>query len=218
MAFISCRGWFETIPYMNDLILKIYKIMLKDIILKNRSYRRFDQDHKIDLTILRELVELARLSGSSGNLQPLKYILVSDIDNNEKIFPFMAWAKYLKDWPGPAEGERPSAYIILLWDTSICPSKLPYDAGICAQSILLGAVEKGLGGCMLASVNREGLRKALDISDEYEIPLVIALGKPAETVVIDDIGPDGKIEYWRDDKQVHHVPKRKLKELIIREY
>lgn len=192
--------------------------MLKDLILKNRSYRRFDQDHKIDPTVLRELVELARLSGSAGNLQPLKYILVADPKINETAFPFMAWAKYLKDWPGPAEGERPSAYIIMLWDTSVCPNKMHYDAGICAQSILLGAVEKGLGGCMLASVNREGLRKALEIDDRYEIPLVIALGKPAETVVIDDIGPDGKIEYWRDDKQVHHVPKRRTEDMIVKEY
>jgi len=192
--------------------------MIKDLILKNRSFRRFDQNHKIELSTLRELVELARLSGSAGNLQPLKYILVSDINTSGKIFPFMAWAKYLKDWKGPKDGERPSAYIIILWDTSICPSKLHYDAGICAQSILLGAVEKSLGGCMLASVNREGLRKALGIEDKYEITLVIALGKPAEMVVIDNIGPDRKIEYWRDDKQVHHVPKRLLQDLIAKEY
>ncbi|HAD82478.1 MAG: nitroreductase [Candidatus Edwardsbacteria bacterium RIFOXYD12_FULL_50_11] len=192
--------------------------MLKDIILKNRSYRRFDQDHRIDLPTLRELAELARLSGSAGNLQPLKYILVSNIDTNEKIFPFMAWAKYLKDWNGPAQGQRPSAYMIMLWDTSVCPSKLHYDAGICAQSILLGAVEKGLGGCLLASVDREGLRKALEIDEQYEIPLVIALGKPAETVVIDDVAVNGSIKYWRDDKQAHHVPKRSLSEMIIKEY
>ena len=192
--------------------------MIKDLITKNRSYRRFDQNHKIKLPTLRELAELARLSGSAGNLQPLKYILIADPKINADIFPFMAWAKYLKDWKGPAEGERPSAYIIMLWDTSICPSKMHYDAGICAQSILLGAVEKGLGGCMLASVNREGLRKVLEIDGRYEIPLVIALGKSAETMVIDDIGTDGSIEYWRDDKQVHHVPKRPLKELIIKEF
>ncbi len=119
--------------------------MLKNLILKNRSYRRFDQKHGIELSTLRELVDLARLSGSAGNLQPLKYILSSDPKTNETIFSFLVWAKYLKDWKGPAEGERPTAYIIMLWDTSICPSKMHYDAGIYAQSILLGAVEKGLG-------------------------------------------------------------------------
>ena len=192
--------------------------MLKNLILKNRSYRRFDQKHKIEILTLRELVDLARLSGSAGNLQPLKYILSSDPKTNGTIFPFLVWAKYLKDWKGPAEGERPTAYIIMLWDTSICPSKVHYDAGIYAQSILLGAAEKGLGGCLLASVDREGLRKTLEIDDKYEIPMVIALGKPAETVNIDDIGPDGNIKYWRDEKQVHHVPKRLLSEIIIKEY
>ncbi len=192
--------------------------MLKELILKNRSYRRFDQNHKIELSTLRELVELARLSGSAGNLQPIKYILVSDGKTNEQVFPFLAWAKYLKDWKGPKEGERPSAYIIMLWDTTICPSKMHYDAGIAAQSILMGAVEKGWGGCLLASVNREGLRKTLDIDDKYEILLVIALGQPVEKVVLEEIGPEGKVEYWRDDGQVHHVPKRRLDDIIAREY
>ena len=192
--------------------------MIKELISRNRSYRRFKQDHRIDLNALRELVELARLSGSAGNLQPLKYILVSDGKTNEQVFPFLAWAKYLKDWKGPKEGERPSAYIIMLWDTSICPSKMHYDAGIAAQSILMGAVEKGWGGCLLASVNREGLRKGLGIDQKYEIPLVIALGKPAETVVIEDVDDNRSKEYWRDDGQVHHVPKRRLDDIIVREY
>jgi nitroreductase len=191
--------------------------MLKELILKNRSYRRFDQKHKIDISVLRELAELARLSGSAGNFQPLKYILCSDPETCKDIFSFMSWAKYLKDWSGPTEGEQPTAYIIMLWDTSICPSKMHYDAGIFAQSILLGAVEKGLGGCMLASVNRVGLRKMLIIDEKYEIPLVLALGKPNETVVIDDIGSNGKIEYWRDEKGAHHVPKRMLKDIIVKE-
>lgn len=191
---------------------------VKELISKNRSFRRFDQSHAVPAGVLRELVELARLSSSAGNLQPLKYILVTDPRANQAIFPYMAWARYLKEWPGPIEGERPSAYIIMLWDTSICPSKMHYDAGICAQSIMLGAAEKGLGGCMLASVNREGLRAALEIGERYEIPLVLALGKPAEEVMLEDIGPEGRIEYWRDGNGVHHVPKRKLKELIIREF
>lgn len=191
--------------------------MIKKLILRNRSYRRFNQNHRIDLNILRGLVDLARLSGSAGNLQPLKYILVSDSENDKKVFSLLAWAKYFKDWQGPKEGERPSAYIIMLWDTSICPSKMHYDAGIAAQSILLGAVEKDLGGCLLASVDREGLRKALGINEKYEILLVIALGRTAETVVIEDVAVNQSIEYWRDDAQVHHVPKRGLDDIIVRE-
>jgi len=188
--------------------------MIRDLILKNRSYRRFDQKVAVGIETLRELVDLARLSASGGNLQPLKYILSCDPQRNALIFSHLAWAGYLEDWPGPSEGERPSAYIIMLGDTEISRS-FGYDAGIAAQSILLGATEKGLGGCIIGSIDREGLRKALEIPPRYEILLVLALGKPRERVVIETVGPDGDIRYWRDREGVHHVPKRPLDEIII---
>ena len=188
--------------------------MLKDLVVKNRSYRRFHQEVAISRATLEELVDLARLSASGGNVQPLKYILSSDPDTNARIFPHLAWAGSLKDWPGPAEGERPSAYIILLCDTEVSKSH-GCDQGIAAQSMLLGAAEKGLGGCMIGSVKRQELCKALDIPARYELVLVVALGKPKETVVLDTVGPDGDTKYWRDKDQVHHVPKRPLDEIIV---
>lgn len=188
--------------------------MLRDLVLKNRSYRRFHQEITIERETLRELVDLARLSASALNLQPLKYILSCDPQTNGKIFPHLGWAGYLKDWPGPDEGERPSAYIIILGDTHISRS-FGCDHGIAAQSILLGATEKGLGGCMIATVNRQELSKAIGIPARYEILLVIALGKPKEKVVIEPVGLDGNIRYWRDSQGVHHVPKRALDEIII---
>jgi len=188
--------------------------MLKELILRNRSYRRFHQNVAIDRATLEELVELARLSASGGNVQPLKYVLASDPERNAQIFPHLAWAGYLKDWPGPTEGERPSAYIIILCDTEVSKSS-GCDHGIAAQSILLGAAEKGLGGCMIGSVKRQELCSALDIPGRYELLLVLALGKPKDTVVLDAAGPDGDIKYWRDKDQVHHVPKRPLDEIIV---
>jgi nitroreductase len=188
--------------------------MLDKLVLTNRSYRRFHQEVTIKLETLRELVNLGRLSASALNLQPLKYVLSCDPKKNAKIFPTLGWAAYLKDWKGPEEGERPSAYIIILLDTEIGRSA-GCDHGIVAQSILLGAVEKGLGGCMIATVNRKELSRLLNIGERFEIVLVIALGKPKETVVIDDIGPDGDVKYWRDREGVHHVPKRTLDEIII---
>ncbi len=188
--------------------------MIRDLIVKNRSYRRFYEEVPIELKTLRELVDLARLSASAGNLQPLKYILSSDPQKNALIFPHLAWAGYLKDWSGPCEGERPSAYIIILGDTKISQS-FGCDHGIAAQSILLGAAEKGLGGCIIGSVKRQKLRKALDIPSCYEILLVLALGRPREKVVIETVGPNGDIKYWRDSEGLHHVPKRALDELII---
>jgi nitroreductase len=189
--------------------------MIRDLIRKNRSYRRFYHEAAIDIQTLRELVDLARLSASGGNLQPLKYILSCDPQKNALIFPHLVWAGYLKDWPGPSEGERPSAYVIILWDKELSRHSIGCDHGIAAQSILLGATEKGLGGCMIGSIDRYGLGKNLKIPRRYEILLVLALGKPKETVVIETVEPSGNIEYWRDSEGVHHVPKRPLDELII---
>jgi nitroreductase len=186
---------------------------MKELVLKNRSYRRFYQDVRVDLNTLKELVELSRLSASGANIQPLKYILSCEPEKNQLIFKNLAWAAYLKNWPGPAEGERPAAYIIVLGDKKLKES-FGYDPGIAAQSILLGAVEEGLGGCIVGSINRDSLRKDIDIKDQYEILLVIALGKPKETVVIEPLGQNGDIKYWRDENGIHHVPKRSLEELI----
>ncbi|NQU42543.1 nitroreductase family protein [bacterium] len=187
---------------------------VRQLIEKNRSYRRFREDQAISRETLRELVNLARLSASGGNMQPLKYILSCDAATNEKVFPCVAWAGLLKDWAGPAEGERPSGYIILLGDTEVSKG-YGCDHGIAAQSILLGAVEKGLGGCMIGSIKRDPLREALKIPERYEIALVIALGVPAEKVVIEGLRPDGSTKYYRDAETVHHVPKRPLDEIII---
>lgn len=159
-------------------------------------------------------MDLGRLSPSGANLQPLKYILSCEPQKNALVFPHLRWAGYIKDWPGPAEGERPSAYIVILGDTEI-RKQFECDHGIAAQSILLGASEKGLGGCMIGSIDREGLRAALKISPRYEIFLVLALGKPKETVVLETVGTSGDIKYWRDGEGKHHVPKRTLDEIII---
>jgi nitroreductase len=188
--------------------------MIRDLIKRTRSYRRFHQDHWIELDTLRELVDAARLSAAAGNLQPLKYILSNQAEKNSKIFQHLAWAGYLKDWPGPSEGERPSAYVIVLGDRRITKS-FGCDHGIACQNIMLAAVERGLGGCMIGAINRERLRQDLDIPDHFEILLVLALGKPKERVVLEEVGPDGNIKYWRDSDGVHHVPKRSLNDIIV---
>lgn len=188
--------------------------MLSELVARNRSYRRFYQESAVELETLQGLVNLARLSASGANRQPLKYALSADPERNSLIFPHLAWAGYLEDWLGPEEGERPAAYVIILGDLEISQA-FGVDHGIAAQSILLGATEQGLGGCIIASVQREALRKALGIDARYKILLVLALGKPKEKVVIDAVGPDGDIKYWRDGDAVHHVPKRSLQEIIV---
>ncbi len=188
--------------------------MIRDLILRNRTRRRFHPEVAIRLESLRELVDLARLSPSAANLQPLRYILSCDPQKNALIFPLLGWAGYLKDWHGPEEGERPSAYIIILADTRISRA-IDCDHGIAAQSILLGATEMGLGGCIIASIRKRELSRALDIPHYYQILLILALGRPKERVVIEGVGPDGDVKYWRNGEGVHHVPKRRLDDIIV---
>jgi nitroreductase len=188
--------------------------MIEELILRNRSYRRFYQEVAISLDTLKDLVDLARLSASGANRQPLKYILSADAETNAAIFECLAWAGYLKDWPGPEEGERPTAYVVVLGDTEISRS-FGVDHGIAALSILLGATERGLGGCIIASIQRDRLRQVLGIAPRYEILLVLALGKPKEVVVVEPLGSEGDIRYWRDERGVHHVPKRSLVDIIV---
>ena len=188
--------------------------MLQDLIRRARSVRRFVQSEPVSQETLRELVDLARLSASASNKQPLKYMLVNTPERNAIIFAQTGWAGYLEDWDGPAEGERPAAYILILGDCKISEA-IDCDHGIAAQSIVLGAAERGLGACILGSVKRAALRNQLDIPTQYRIMLVIALGKPAEEIVLETTDEAHGIRYWRDEASVHHVPKRPLDEIIL---
>ncbi len=189
--------------------------MLRKLVEMNRSYRRFDQKHSIGEETLEDLVELARITPSSANLQPLKYLLSFKPESNDLIFGHLAWAGYLKDWSGPEDGERPSAYIVILRDTDISSAE-SCDHGIAAQTILLGAAERGLGGCMIGNISLGAFVKALGIPEHLEVLLVLALGKPVEEVRMEPVGADGDMKYWRDDQGVHHVPKRSLQEIIVK--
>lgn len=189
--------------------------MIEDLIKKNRSTRRFDESVGIDIETLKGLVDLARLSPSAANDQPLKYILSNDKEKNEAIFGTLRWAGYLKEWDGPAKGERPGAYIMVFLDKNIA-TNAGCDHGIAAQSILLGAVEKGLAGCIIGSIDKKTFGEVIPDQDGLELQFVIAIGKPKETIVIEEVSDD--IKYWRDQEGVHHVPKRSLDEIITGVY
>lgn len=187
---------------------------LKELIFKTRSYRRFDESYRIDEKTIESFIDLARLSASGANKQPLKYLYFNSVKDCEKIFPYLGWAGYLTEWPGPDKGERPSGYIIMLGDKSISDI-FGIDHGIATQSIMLGATEAGLGGCIIATIKREELINELSIPDNLEILLVLALGKPVENVIVEDL-KNSDVKYWRDADKNHHVPKRNLKELIVK--
>ena len=185
---------------------------IKELVKTNRSYRRFYENERISRETLVDLVDTARLTPSAANRQPLRYKLVTDAAECEKVYATLGWAGYLKDWDGPEVGERPAAYIVLAGNPAINSAQ---DEGIVAQTLLLAAVEKGLGGCMLGNVKKETLAQALALPEGLAVKLVIALGKPKEEIVIDEIRADGDIKYYREANQVHHVPKIALDDLLL---
>ncbi len=189
--------------------------MLKDLVRKNRSYRRFYQNVRISEKNLIDLVDLARLAPSAKNSQALKYFISNTNEINNEIFETLAWAGYLKNWDGPKEGERPSAYIIVFLDKNITDNNY-CDHNLAVQNILLGAVEKGLGGCIIAAFNRKIITEIVNPIENIEPLLVLALGKPKEEINLYEINPNDDIKYWRDSNQIHQVPKRKINDILLK--
>ncbi|MRT91397.1 nitroreductase family protein [Ancylomarina sp. 16SWW S1-10-2] len=187
--------------------------MLKELVLKNRSYRRFYQNEIIGNEQLKQWIDLARLGASGRNAQSIRYLTVTNQELCKQVFDNLAWAGYLSDWAGPIEGEQPVAYVIMLNDERLSKNYFS-DDGIAVQNLLLGAVEAGYGGCILRAFKEKNLRELLHISEDYLLIQVVALGKPKEKVVIEEM-KDENIKYWRDENGVHHVPKRKLEDLVI---
>ncbi len=189
----------------------------RTLVAHTRTVRRFRQAERITLNKLHDLVALARVTPSGRNAQPLRYILVTGESACAEVFAEVAWAGALKDWSGPEEGERPAAYIVVLEDTTAKGATVGEDVGIAAQTMMLGARCLGLGCCMLGSVKRERLRKTWQLSDRYRIQLVLALGVPAEEVVIEPMPASGDVDYWRDRDGIHHVPKHSVNDLVLDE-
>ncbi len=188
--------------------------MFRDLVIKNRSYRTFDQSCIVTHDVLLELADTARHTPSAANLQPLRYIPLTK-SNADKILPYTRWARAL-DIKLPPDGCAPTAFILVCIDKNVTPNgaSAMIDVGIAAQTILLAAAEKGLGGCMILSFDGAKIQSELSLDEKVEILLCIALGKPGETVLLED-SVDGSVKYYRDENNVHHVPKRKLCDVII---
>lgn len=190
--------------------------MFKDIVKLNRSYRGYDESRVITKEELMDFIDCARLSPSSVNMQPFKYYLSYEKEEVEKILALTHWAKALPDIKLPHDNMHPTAFIILCQDLSINEAETRFlkDVGICAQTILLAAAEVGLGGCMIGNYSPTQIKNALNLADNYSPKLVIAIGKPAETVILEDTDSEN-VKYYRDENDAHHVPKRKLEDIII---
>lgn len=189
--------------------------MIRELLQRNRTYRRFDESIKIDEQQIEHWVESARYTASMRNVQPIKYIIVTDEGICHKLCEAVTWAGYLTDWDGPSIGERPTAFLVQLLDTELS-SSARFDEGLQLAAITLSAVEAGYGACITLSFNTADIMRLFQLG-EHLFPLSItALGKPIETVVIEDVRIDGNIKYYHTPDGTHHVPKRSLEELIYR--
>ena len=191
--------------------------MVKDLIVKNRSYRGYDESYKLTREQLMEYVDGARLSASSVNMQPLKYYIAYEKEDSDKIQCRIKWARQLPQMKLPHPGMCPTAFIVICQDKRISDNlnRFMKDVGIVAQSMLLLATEEGLGGCMIGNFDPGDIREGLELPDYLQPLLVVALGKPAETIVLTEVGEDGNTAYYRDENDVHYVPKRSLSDLLI---
>lgn len=191
--------------------------MLIDLVKASRSYRGFDESRRITKEELMSFVDCARFAPSSVNRQPLKFFLAWEKDTVDCIQSMTLWAKALKDIQLPHEGMCPTAFVVICQDKSISPAMNSFhrDVGIVAQTMLLAATEQGLGGCMIGSFKAETVKEKLSLPEALEPMLIVAFGKPAETVVIHEVGPEESVKYYRDENDVHHVPKRRLEDIIL---
>lgn len=187
---------------------------IRECVHRSRSTRRFQEGRTVSRDELCELIDVARFCPSARNRQPLRYIVSSGPDETKDVHGCLSWALDLPGWGGPIEGERPAAYITIVAERDCLPDP-SYDAGIAAQTLMLAAASQGLGGCILGSIDRERLARVLSLPQKYGILLVIALGYPAETIIIESIPDGGDTRYWRDDRGVHHVPKRALSDIVL---
>ncbi len=186
---------------------------LAELVKKSRSIRRFHAESPIPAEMLRTLIDLARCTPSAWNRQPLKYFISNDAEKNALIYPNLVWPGF-GNWREPAPEERPPAYILILGDITIA-AHFGVEAGIAAQTILLGAAEQGLGGCILGRLNLEGLRASLRIPARYKILLLLALGYPAERSILEAPLENNNQDFWRDEEGLVHVRKRPLEEILL---
>ncbi|MCL2457909.1 MAG: nitroreductase family protein [Desulfobulbus sp.] len=192
--------------------------MIEALVRQTRTVRRFVEQKAVETPLLRAWVDLARLGGSARNAQALKYMIITEAALRAQLFPLLGWAGCLPDWPGPGPGERPPAYIVCLLDDALArgpETEAHFDLGVATQNLLLGAAAHGVFGCRIGAFSAEKVQRLLGLEDRFRVLLVLALGYPAETVVVEEMRPEGDIRYWRDEQGVHHVPKRSLAEVLV---
>lgn len=191
--------------------------MIRDLVIQSRSYRSYDETKPIAKETLLEMIDTVRLVSSAVNRQPLKYRLCTEKEETDAVLTHTAWAGLLKDVKLPPEGHHPSAFVVICHDIDVAPNpkSSATDVGIAAATLLLDAVERGFGGCMIGAFNPEKVSEILRLPEKDVPVLLVALGTPDETVFLTELPADGSTAYFRDKAGLHFVPKRSLESVLI---
>ena len=189
--------------------------MLKDLVMANRSYRCYDQSHEIKEDILLDFINTVRITNSASNRQSLMYKIICKQPHLDELFAITKWGALYKNYSGPKKGEQPTGYIIICSDKTKRPAAVDVDTGIAAGLITLCAAEAGLGTCMIMNFSKDACSKLFSFPENITPVLVIAFGKPDDNIKIDEIDKNASTDYYRDEHGIHHVPKRKLADVLL---
>ena len=186
---------------------------LDTLLHRNRSYRAFDPSRTVPEAELRDILRAVTLTASGMNRQALRFRLVTGLEA-AAVLPHITLGGALPQEHLPHPGSEPGAFIVVC-ATVPEDRALDMDIGFAAQSILLRATEKGLGGVFILNLRRDALKAALGLTLD---PLaVIAIGKPAEPVFLRPVTPgekDPDLRYYRKEG-VHYVPKLSVDDLVL---
>ncbi len=184
---------------------------LDRLLLLNRSYRGYDKSYKVHKLQLDAIVAVNTKVASSINKQRLRFLEVTQGPVADIVNSNIAMGRLLPELNLPLPGTEPEAFIVVCSTCEENPG-IDIDLGISLQSMLLKAVDLGLGGIIIRNFDKAGLKSELGLE---LLPLaVLAIGKPAERISLVPVHLGDDLSYYRKDG-VHYVPKLVLEDLLI---
>ncbi|MDU1022986.1 MAG: nitroreductase family protein [Peptoniphilus harei] len=190
---------------------------LENLLEWRRSYRKFDESRLISKNDIDEILNSIKFASCANNRQYLRFISVENKDKVLEIFDNTKWAASLPNNIGrPKEGERPVYFIAILSDEA---KKLRFngiDEGLVISNLTLTAAEKGIGSCIIGSVNDKKMREILNYDNNYSCEVVIAFGYPKVKSTIKKINLEEDQSYYLDEDGNYIVPKYKKDDIVRR--
>lgn len=177
-----------------------------------RTYRRFAQT-PVPQDVVDDMIEAVRLSSCGANRQAVRLVIVNKPDDVARVQPLVKWAAYLPPEQGtPKADEQPTLFVAVVLDTSIS-GDLATDAGIALANLTLAAWDKGVGSCIMGSINRPKLTQMLGLSETEKLHVMVALGYPTHAARAVPMTEQTGVKYYLDENRDYCVPKRSKEEI-----